>query len=123
MADRAYGTLSTGQQRRLLLARCLVHNPQLLLLDEPTAGLDLAGTFQYLVTMRGLLNGGRTLLLITHNLNEIPPEIDRVILLKGGRIMADDLKKNVLTAENLTDLYEQPIKVVVKDGWYQAIPG
>ncbi|MBO66748.1 MAG: molybdenum ABC transporter ATP-binding protein [Acidiferrobacteraceae bacterium] len=123
LADREYGSLSTGQQRRLLLARCLVNNPQHLLLDEPTSGLDLAGTFEYLATMRSLLKAGRTLLLITHNLNEIPPEIDRLILLKEGRIVADDTKSVVLTEKNLTDLYEQPVKLVVKDGWYQAIPG
>jgi iron complex transport system ATP-binding protein len=123
MANRAYGSLSTGQQRRLLLGRALVNNPPSLLLDEPTTGLDLTATFQYLETMSQLMTHGRTLVLVTHHIHEIPPEIHRVVLLKDGEIFADGDKEVVLTGQNLSSLYSQPIQLVQKQGWYQAIPG
>jgi len=123
MANRRYGSMSTGQQRRLLLGRALVNDPPSLLLDEPTTGLDLTATFQYLERMRQLMIDGRTLILVTHNIHEIPPEIGRVVLLKDGVIFADGEKEVVLTSDNLTALYEQPIQIVQKQNWYQAIPG
>ena len=123
MANRPYGSLSTGQQRRLLLGRALVNDPPSLLLDEPTTGLDLTATFHYLETMRQLMSDGRTLVLVTHHIHEIPPEIRRVVLLKNGEIFADGEKKAVLTGQNLSALYEQPIQLVQKQSWYQAIPG
>ena len=123
MANRKYGSLSTGQQRRLLLGRALVNDPPSLLLDEPTTGLDLTATFQYLETMRQLMIDGRTLVLVTHHIHEIPPEILRVVLLKDGEIFADGDKETVLTGQNLSVLYDQPIQLVQKQSWYQAIPG
>ena len=123
LEDRKYGALSTGQQRRLLLGRALVNNPPSLLFDEPTTGLDLTATFQYLDTMRELIKSGRTLILVTHHLHEIPPEIQRVILLKNGEIFADGNKQEVLTSMLLTKLYDQPIELLEKEGWYQAVPG
>lgn len=123
MANRRYGSLSTGQQRRLLLGRALVNDPPSLLLDEPTTGLDLTATFQYLETMRQLMIHERTLVLVTHHIHEIPPEILRVVLLKDGEIFADGDKETVLTGQNLSVLYDQAIQLVQKQGWYQAIPG
>jgi iron complex transport system ATP-binding protein len=123
LADRKYGSLSTGQQRRLLLGRALVHNPPSLLLDEPTTGLDLTATFQYLNSMRRLMSDGRTLILVTHHIHEVPPEISRVVLLKDGEIFADGDKEDILTGDLLTALYEQPIQLVEKKNWYQAVPG
>ena len=123
MSNRRYGSLSTGQQRRLLLGRALVNDPPSLLLDEPTTGLDLTATFQYLETMRQLMIDGRTLVLVTHHIHEIPPEILRVVLLKDGEIFADGDKETVLTGQNLSVLYDQPIQLVQKQSWYQAIPG
>ena len=123
LAEQRYGALSTGQQRRLLLGRALVNNPSNLLLDEPTSGLDLTATFQYLETMRQLMRNGRTLVLVTHHIHEIPPEIRRVILLKEGHVFADGDKNSVLTRENLTELYAEPVRVLKADGWYQAVPG
>jgi iron complex transport system ATP-binding protein len=122
MANRKYGSLSTGQQRRLLLGRALVSDPPSLLLDEPTTGLDLTATFQYLDTMRQLMVDGRTLVLVTHHIHEIPPEIRRVVLLKDGEIFADGDKETVLTGQNLSVLYDQPIQLLQKQSWYQAIP-
>ena len=123
LEDRKYGALSTGQQRRLLLGRALVNNPPSLIFDEPTTGLDLTATFQYLDTMQQLIKSGRTLILVTHHLHEIPPEIQRVILLKNGEIFADGNKQAVLTSTLLTKLYDQPIELLEKEGWYQAVPG
>ncbi len=123
LAPREFGTLSTGQQRRLLLGRALVNNPPNLVLDEPTGGLDLSATFQCLKTMRELMSSGHTLVLVTHHIHEIPPEISRVVLLHEGRVWADGPKGEVLTEENLSELYGVDIALIESAGWYQAIPG
>ncbi len=122
LADRPYGTLSTGQQRRVLLGRALVHRPGTLLLDEPTNGLDLPSSFQYVDVVRRLMRTGTTLLLTTHHLHEIPEEIERVILLKEGRIFADGPRATVLTARSLSRLYDVPITLVGHNGTLQAFP-
>lgn len=115
--------LSTGQQRRALLGRALVHEPMTLILDEPTTGLDLAASFDYLARLRKLATQGHNIVLVTHHLSEIPPEIDRVVLLRGGRVAADGPKAEVLTAELLSDVYETPIRVAGVDGYFLAYPG
>ena len=114
--------MSTGQQRRCLLARALVHDPHTLILDEPTAGLDLAAGFDYLARIRKLASQGRNIVLVTHLLNEIPPDIDRVILLRKGKIMADGLKQDVLSEKNLRRTYDVDIRVANVDGYYLAYP-
>ena len=123
MIDRSYAAMSTGEQRRCLLARALVHDPSVLVLDEPTSGLDLTATFHYLDLVRGCMRKGKTLLLVTHHIHEIPPEVRRVVLLKKGRIIADGEKQVVLTEKNLTHLFECPVTLVHANGWYQALPG
>jgi len=115
--------MSSGQQRRCLLARALVHDPVTLILDEPTTGLDFAASFDYLQRIRRLASAGRNIVIVTHHLNEIPPEVDRVILLQEGRIAADGSKAEVLTGEQLSDVYETPIRVAEVDGYYLAYPG
>ena len=117
------GHMSTGQQRRLLLGRALVHRPTTLILDEPTAGLDLAASFDYLARIRRLAASGHNIVLVTHHLNEIPPEIDRVVLLSDGRIAADGDKASVLTEDKLSAVYRTPIRVAVVDSYYLAYPG
>jgi iron complex transport system ATP-binding protein len=114
--------MSTGQQRRCLLARALVHDPDTLILDEPTAGLDLAASFDYLARIRRLAADGRNIVLVTHLLNEIPPEIDRVVLLREGEIVADGPKDDVLTAEILERAYDTRIRVAKVDGYFLAYP-
>jgi len=123
LRDTPLGSMSTGQQRRCLLARALVHRPNTLILDEPTAGLDFAASFDYLRRLQQLADRGRNIVVVTHHLNEIPPEVDRVVLLQGGRIAADGPKKAVLTAEQLSDVYETRIRVAEIDGYYLAYPG
>ncbi len=122
LAERPYGALSTGQQRRLLLGRALVHRPGTLLLDEPTNGLDLPSSFHYVDMVRRVMRAGTTLLLTTHHLHEIPDEIERVILLKEGRIFADGPRATVLTARSLSRLYEVPVTLVRRNGTLQAFP-
>ena len=116
------GRLSTGEQRRCLLARALVHEPRTLILDEPTAGLDLAGSFDYLARIRELTQDGCSIVLVTHHLNEIPPEVERVILLDKGRIAADGTKKAVLRPEVLEPVYGTGLRVAEVGGYYLAYP-
>ena len=114
--------MSTGQQRRCLLARALVHDPDTLILDEPTAGLDLAASFDYLARIRQLAREGRNIVLVTHLINEIPAEIDRVILLREGKIVADGCKDEVLTEQNLRRTYDVDLRLAKVDDYYLAYP-
>ena len=122
LADRAFGELSSGQQRRLLLGRALVNAPAHLILDEPTSGLDLAATFQYLQTMRELIRSGHTLVLVTHHIHEIPPEVTRVVMLNRGEVWEDGEKSEMLTESRLSSLYGVDVRLVESAGWYQVIP-
>ena len=115
--------MSTGQQRRCLLARALVHDPHTLIFDEPTSGLDFAASFDYLCRVRALAAAGRDIVIATHHLNEIPLEVNRVVLLRAGRILADGDKESVLCSEKLSEAYSVPIKVVQFDGYFHAHPG
>ena len=93
LQDRSFGDMSTGEQRRFLLGRALVHDPEALVLDEPTSGLDLLACFHYLDIIRGLMSKGKTLVLVTHHLHEIPPEVARVVLLREAGLLRTDQKK------------------------------
>jgi len=123
LQQRRYWHLSTGQQRRFLLARALVHNPQILVLDEPTNGLDVKAAHAILNDLRELARSGTTLLLVTHHVREILPEIDRVVMLKEGRVFADGKKDQELNSERLSNLYETPLSIVEHNGFYQLFPG
>jgi iron complex transport system ATP-binding protein len=123
LAGQPLNSMSTGQQRRVILARALVHRPQTLILDEPTAGLDFAASFDYLRRIRELSDAGRNIVIVTHHLNEIPPEVDRIVLLREGRIFADGHKNEVLTETNLSEVYGVRIRVAEIDGFYLAYPG
>ncbi|HWR01234.1 MAG TPA: ATP-binding cassette domain-containing protein [Chlorobaculum sp.] len=123
LAARPFGKMSTGQQRRFLLGRALVHSPEALLLDEPTSGLDISATFQYLDTVRSLMQSGTQLILVTHHLHEIPPEISRVVFIRDGRIIADGDKSALLDSAGVSGLFGRPVDVVERNGFYQAVPG
>ena len=123
LKDREFDDMSTGEQRRCLLARALVHEPGALILDEPTTGLDLKARFQYLAILRRLMGEGKTIVLVTHHLHDIPPEVSRIVLLKDGAIVADGPKRDVLTSARLTTVFDTPVNVVQSDGWFQAWPG
>ena len=122
LASTPFGKLSTGQQRMLLLCRALVNNPPNLLFDEPTNGLDLYSTFTYLECIRGLIKSKHNIVLVTHNIHEIPPEVSKVILLNKGKVWMQGSKKEVLTKKNLSELYEVNLSLVESGGWYQVIP-
>ena len=122
LRDRQFGSMSTGEQRRFLLGRALIHEPEVLVLDEPTSGLDLHATFQYLQLVRDLIAAGKTIILVTHHLHEIPPEIGRVVLIKAGEIVADGEKPTVLTREKIGDLFGTDLELARVNGYYQAMP-
>jgi len=123
LQDRAFSSMSTGEQRKFLLARSLVNDPAVLVFDEPTSGLDMSTCFQYLEIIRELISMGKKVVLVTHHVHEIPPEVTRVILLKEGEIIDDGNKDEILTNANLTNLFDWPIKVIKENGYYQAMPG
>jgi iron complex transport system ATP-binding protein len=122
LAVKPLSKMSTGQQRRCLLARALVHDPDTLILDEPTAGLDLTASFDLLKRVRGLIEAGKSIVLVTHQLNEIPPDIQRIVLVRDGEIVADGDKQKVLTEENLRRAYQTRIRVSEVNGYYLASP-
>jgi len=122
LTKKPYRQMSTGQQRRFILGRALVHQPELLVFDEPTTGLDLGGVFEYLERASRLIASGKTILLVTHHLHEISPEIDRVILLKHGKIFRMGRKRDVLTDANVSALFEVDMSVSCDRGFYHAIP-
>ena len=122
LAPCPYGQLSDGQRRRLLLARALVHDPDVLVLDEPTNGLDLAAKHQLLAILRDLARSGTTLLLVTHQIEAIVPEIQRAVLLKEGRVVGDGPTEVLLQDSPLSDLFETPLQVLWAHGYHQVIP-
>jgi iron complex transport system ATP-binding protein len=118
LAERTMSTLSTGEARRALIGRALAHDPEALILDEPCDGLDPKARAEFIQTMRSLAAEGHTLILVTHHVADIIPEVERVILLKQGRIAADGSASEVLTSERLSDLFEMQIELAEKKGFY-----
>jgi len=119
LAPRRFGTLSTGEARRALIARALVSEPATLVLDEPCDGLDPSATWSFLRTLRALATPKRGLVLVTHHVDDIIPEIDRVIMLRGGRVIADGGKVELMTSEWLSALFGFPARVEARDGVYR----
>src|SRR6201998_3311922 len=101
LAGRPVAQMSSGEAKRTLIARALVHEPQTLLFDEPSNALDIGAQLQLRETMRELAQSGLGILLVTHHVPEVIPEIERVVLLREGRILADGPKAAILTDENL----------------------
>ncbi|MFZ9566481.1 MAG: ABC transporter ATP-binding protein [Vulcanococcus sp.] len=122
LAHRPFGQCSDGQRRRLLLARAMVHGPDLLVLDEPTNGLDIKSRHQLLETLRSLAQRGTTLLLVTHQVEAIIPEISRVVFLKDGMISAQGSCAELLKSQPLSSFFETPLEVVERGGWRQVVP-
>ena len=120
LADRWLDEVSSGEARRLLIARALIHNPTTLLLDEPATSLDLAAFRELREHMSLLAEDGISLLLVTHHLEEIIPDIDRVVLLKSGAIFDDGPKKAMLEAGKLGALFGIPVQVSSENGVYRA---
>jgi iron complex transport system ATP-binding protein len=119
-AEKPMEQLSTGEARRILIARALAAQPRALLLDEPTTGLDLLARRRFLETLRQIARCGTTILLVTHHVEEILPEIGRVVLMQSGKVFRNGPKEDVLTSGNLSALYGAPVEVTEWDGWYAA---
>lgn len=109
---RTLATLSTGERRRVMIARALVHHPSILVLDEPTTGLDIAGRHRLIGTLRQIARSGDvTMVVVTHHVEEVIPEIDHVLLLDRGRVAFAGTKKEALTDARLSALYAMPVRV------------
>jgi len=121
LEKKLVGEMSAGEQRRIMIARALVHRPEMLLLDEPTNALDLRAQRELRETLRRLTQQGTGLLLVTHHLPDVLPEIDRVILMREGRIAADGTKRELLTAERLGELFGRPLDVVEREEYFHAL--
>lgn len=111
LSARAYATLSTGEARRVLLARALANAPRALLLDEPAAGLDVVARAKLLQTLRRLAREGVTLVLVTHHAEELIPEIRHVVLLREGKVLADGPREQVLVPDLLGRAFGAPLRL------------
>jgi len=124
--DLRFALLSTGEQRRCLIARALAHVPELLILDEPTAGLDLAGREQVLATIDMTLQAPQppAVLMITHHVEELSPHTDRVLLMREGNITASGTPDQVITPESLTKTFGCKVFVKKLHGrfWVEVLP-
>ncbi len=120
LRDKPVGEMSAGETKRILIGRALVHRPQILLLDEPSNALDMAAQWELRHTLRGLAQRGTGILLVTHHLSDILPEIDRVVMMRNGRIVADGSKGELLTAPRLRDMFGVNVEVGERNGFYHA---
>ena len=122
LADRTYGTLSEGERKRVLIARALMTDPELLLLDEPAAGLDLGGREELVARLTDLAADpdAPALVLVTHHVEEVPPGFSHCLLLSEAQVVASGLLPDVLTSENLSAAFGQSIALDVVDGRYFA---
>lgn len=120
LSGRMMATLSSGEVQRVLIARALVHRPRALLLDEPSAGLDLASRRQLLESLRRLARAGTTLLLVTHHIEEILPEIGQVVLLREGRVLQQGSKTGLLTGRALSAAFGARVQVTQHGDYYAA---
>ncbi len=121
LAGRPMTELSSGEARRLLIGRALVHDPAALILDEPTNSLDLHALHTFRKTIRKIARSGTGIILVTHNLHDIIPEVSRIILMKDGRFWKDGPKAEMLTDENIGGLFRVPVCVKEEeDGYYYA---
>ena len=118
LAERAVEEMSSGEAKRVLIARALVHKPRALLFDEPCNSLDILAQRSLRETMRSLANSGIGIILVTHELPDIVPEIERVVLMSKGRIVADGRKEEVLQAESLSKLFGLKVELGRRDGYY-----
>jgi iron complex transport system ATP-binding protein len=125
LRDRFVGEMSAGEKRRVMIARALVHRPEMLLLDEPSNALDLAAQRELREILRAVAVGsegrrGTGIVMVTHHLADILPEIDRVVMMKGGRIFADGPKMKLLLAEKLEELFGVGLELTERHGYWHS---
>ncbi|MDR3690864.1 MAG: ATP-binding cassette domain-containing protein [Fimbriimonas sp.] len=123
LADRRTDELSSGEGRRVLIARSLVNDPSALLLDEPTTSLDMKSAHLLIQTLRRIAVAGTNLVLVTHHVEEVFPEIERVVLLRDGKVFMDGPTDLIMTSEILSELFESPIQLDKINGVYRGRVG
>ena len=121
LAGRLFTTLSSGEARRFLIGRALVHDPKALILDEPTTSLDLHALHTFRATLRKIAQAGTGIIMVTHMLSDIIPETSRIILMKDGRFCGDGPKAEMLTSERIGDHFGVPVQIREEDGWYYPV--
>jgi len=120
LAGQMVGTMSAGEKRRIVIARALVHRPRQLLLDEPSNALDLAAQRELRDTLRRLAQEGTGLVLVTHHLGDILPEIERIIMMRDGRIVGDGPRQELLTEARLSELFHTPVRMGRDEEWLHS---
>jgi len=118
LAGKPLSEMSAGERRRVLIARALVTSPEALVLDEPTTGLDFVARYRFMETVRRLARAGTTIILVTHHVEEVVPEISRVVLLRHGRVAYEGGRADALTDEHLTMVFGAPMHVEQSGGYY-----
>lgn len=119
LLERTLEGLSLGEMRRTLIARALVTDPKMLVLDEPMTGLDIVMKSKFRTMFDIMVDKGVNIIMITHDLTDIPVNINRIIMMKAGRIFADGDKKKLLNSKTVSELYGEPIKVEDTNGIYR----
>ncbi len=120
LSSQLVGTMSAGEKRRIVIARSLVHRPKQMLLDEPSNALDLAAQRELRETLRRLAREGTGLVLVTHHLGDILPEIERIILMRDGRIVGDGHRRDLLTGARLSELFRTPVRIGHDEEWLHS---
>ncbi len=120
LSSQLVGTMSAGEKRRIVIARALVHRPKQLLLDEPSNALDLAAQRELRETLRRLAQEDTGLVLVTHHLGDILPEIERIILMRDGRIVGDGPREELLTEARLSVLFRTPVRIGHDEQWLHS---
>jgi iron complex transport system ATP-binding protein len=118
LKEKLVGQMSAGEQRRVMIARALVHRPGMLLLDEPSNALDIAAQRELREALRLVVQQGTGVIMVTHHLADILPEIDRVIMMRSGRIFADGSKDSLITTEKLKELFGVDVTLTQRDGYW-----
>jgi iron complex transport system ATP-binding protein len=120
LEQKLVGQMSAGEQRRIMIARALVHEPDMLLLDEPSNALDLAAQRELREALRLIAQQGTGIVMVTHHLADILPEITRVIMMREGRIFADGTKEELITAKKLQELFGVEVTLTQRDGYWHS---
>jgi iron complex transport system ATP-binding protein len=118
LADRPVAEMSSGEAKRILIARALVHNPQTLVFDEPSNSLDVFAQHGLRESMRALAQSGIGIVLVTHHLSDVIPEIERVVLMRNGKVQADGRKEDLLEQEQISKLFGVRVEITRRDGYF-----
>ena len=121
LAEHDMLEMSSGESRRVVIARALIHDPRALILDEPSASLDLRAVEELRETMRKIAQSGVSIVLVTHHLPDIIPEIERIVLMKDGSVFRDGSKTEVLSSEGLSGLFDMRLEVIEKGGYFHVL--